>query len=180
MHGNTRKTLPLSPSCFVCGTNNPAGLQGRFYVEDDTVCMPLTIREHHCGYPDMAHGGIVASALDECMAWAATRALGLMCVTGKLSIRYLKPAPAKEVLQVRATVRKANKRIAYAEAVLVDGADVTYARSEGSFVPLTPEQTLEIDDHLIYSGNEERVFDHLRQEVQGQPFTGFCPPPQKP
>lgn len=158
-----RKTLPVSPSCFVCGAHNAAGLQSRFYVEDDTICMPLTIKEHHCGYPDVAHGGIVASALDECMAWAATRALGLMCVTGKLTIRYLQPTPPKDGLEVRANVVKANKRIAYAEAVLVDKKGVAYARGEGSFMPLTPEQTLYIDDHMLYSGGEERLFDYLRK-----------------
>lgn len=158
-----RKTLPISPSCFVCGAHNPAGLQSRFFVEDDTVCMPLTIKEHHCGYPDVAHGGIVASALDECMAWAATRALGLMCVTGKLTVRYLQPTPPKDGLEVRARVMKSNKRIAYAEAVLVDKAGVAYARAEGSFMPLTREQTLHIDEHMIYSGDEERLFDYLRE-----------------
>ncbi len=159
----SKKTLPISPSCFVCGTHNPAGLQGRFYVEDDTVRMPLTIRDHHCGYPDVAHGGIVASALDECMAWAATRALGLMCVTGRLSIRYQRLVPAKVRLEVRARVSKATRRIAYTEAVLVDAEGETYAKSEGTFMPLSAEQTLEIDSHLIYSGGEERLFDHLRK-----------------
>ncbi len=163
MNTRQRKTLPISPTCFVCGAHNPAGLQSRFFIEDDTVCMPLSIKEHHCGYPDVAHGGIVASALDECMAWAATRVLGLMCVTAKLSIRYLQPTPAKEGLEVRARVNKANKRIAYAEAVLVDAAGNAYARSEGSFMPLTPAQTLFIDEHLIYSGGEERLFDYLRK-----------------
>jgi len=160
---HSRKALPLSPSCFVCGTHNPAGMQGCFFVEDDTVCMPLTIKEHHCGYPDVAHGGIVASALDECMAWAAARALGLMCVTARLNIRYLQPVPANAGLEVRARVNKAGKRIACTEAVLVNGRGETYAKGEGTFMPLSVEQTLEIDDHLIYSGGEERLFDHLRQ-----------------
>jgi uncharacterized protein (TIGR00369 family) len=163
MENTQRKTLPVSPSCFVCGAHNPAGLQGRFYVENDAVYMPLTIQDHHCGYPDVAHGGIVASALDECMAWAATRALGLMCVTGKLTVRYLLPTPAMEGLVVRAEVVKAHRRIAYTQAALTDDKGVVYATSEGSFTPLTPEQTLHIDDYLIYTGGEERLFDYLRK-----------------
>lgn len=166
MKSQHRKTLPVSPSCFVCGTQNPAGLQSRFFVEDDTVHMPLTIKDHHCGYPDVAHGGIVASALDECMAWAATRALGLMCVTGKLTIRYLRPTPPKDGLEVRAVVTRFNRRLAYAEALLVDKEGTVYARGEGSFMPLTPEQTLHIDDHMIYSGDDERLFDYLRESSE--------------
>ena len=167
MHNNGFKTLPISPTCFVCGAHNEAGLQGRFYVEDDKVCMPLNIKDHHCGYPDVAHGGIVATALDECMAWAATRELGLMCVTAKLTVRYLLPTPPTAGLVVRAAAVKAHrKRIAYTEAWLADAEGVVYARAEGSFLPLSPEETLRIDDGLIYSGNEERLFDYLRPSAQ--------------
>ena len=57
-----RTYLPTSPTCFVCGEKNHAGLQGTFYVEDDAVFMPLNVKDHHCGYPDVVHGGIVAAA----------------------------------------------------------------------------------------------------------------------
>lgn len=170
MTDKARKTLPLSPTCFVCGANNEAGLQGRFYVENDTVCMPLTIRDHHCGYPDVAHGGIVATALDECMAWAATRALRLMCVTGRLTVRYLLPTPAATALIARAEVVKSNRLMAYTRAVLEDASGVVYARAEGSFLPMTVEETLRIDDHLIYSGDEERLFDYLRPAKKESPL----------
>ena len=38
-------------------------------------------------------GGVVAAALDESMAWAAARAMGRMCVTGDLHVRYLSRVP---------------------------------------------------------------------------------------
>ncbi len=157
-----RTYLPTSPTCFVCGEENHAGLQGTFYVEDDAVYMPLNIKDHHCGYPNVVHGGIVAAALDECMAWAATRATGRMCVTGKLTVRYLDRTPAIEGLIVRATVTKSNTRIAYAEAELKDETEKVYARAEGTFMPISAKETIAVDDGLIYRGNEERLFDTLR------------------
>jgi len=147
----------------VCGEKNHAGLQGCFYIENDAVCMPLNVKDHHCGYPAVVHGGIVAAALDECMAWAATRAIGRMCVTGKLTVRYHDRTPAVSGLLARAAVTKSNKRIAYAKAELIDQTGKVYARAEGAFMPLSAEETLAVDDHLIYRGDEERVFDHLRE-----------------
>lgn len=160
---NKKRTyLPTSPTCFVCGEHNHAGLQGTFYVEDDAVFMPLNIKDHHCGYPNVVHGGIVAAALDECMAWAATRAVGRMCVTGKLTVRYLDRTPAITGLLVKAVVTKSNRMLAYAEATLTDDTGKEYARAEGSFMPVSAEETIAVDDGLIYKGNEERVFDYLR------------------
>ena len=164
---NEKRTyLPTSPTCFVCGEKNHAGLQGNFYVEGDAVYMPLNVKDHHCGYPDVVHGGIVAAALDECMAWATTRAMGRMCVTGKLTVRYLDRTPAISGLLVRAVTTKSNKRIAYAEAELTDENGKVYARAEGTFMPISAKETLVVDDGLIYRGNEERIFDYLRDTTQ--------------
>ena len=163
MEKNGYKTLPRSHSCFVCGIDNSAGLKARFYVKEDRVCMPLEVQPHHCGYPEVVHGGVVAAALDECMAWAANRVLGLMCVTGRLSIRYMHQTPPNAGLEVQAKVKKSNRLLAYTEAVLVDGAGKIYAKAEASFMPLSAEQTLYVDDNMIYTGDEERVFDHLRE-----------------
>lgn len=162
MNDNHRKSLPISPSCFVCGEHNPAGLRSNFYVENGAVYMPLHPKTHHCSYPNVVHGGIVATALDECMAWAAARAFGRMCLTARLSVRYLDRAPLRETLLVRAEVVKTHKRIVYAQAELQDNDGKTYARAEGSFLPMSAEETLDIDKGLIYRGNEERVFEHLR------------------
>ncbi len=159
-----RKYLPNSPTCFVCGEDNPMGLRARFYVEDEKVKMPLTVHNHHCGYPNTLHGGIVAAALDECMAWAATRAFKRMCVTGALTVRYIKRVPAGRPLTVIAEVVKPHRRIVHAQGSIVDAEGTEYARAEGKFLPLTAEETLEIDNWLIYRGGEERVFDELRTE----------------
>lgn len=161
-----RKYLPNSPSCFVCGVNNPAGLQARFYVENEVVKTPLQLKEHHCGYPNVSHGGIVAAALDEAMAWAASRALRRFCVTGELKVRYLKNVPTDIPLTTRAEIVRTHRRIAFTKAAIVDDAGIEYATAEGKFLPLSPEETLRVDDALLYTGDEERLFDELRKEVQ--------------
>lgn len=158
-----RRYLPNSDGCFVCGEDNPAGLQTRFYVDGDAVCMPLTARDTHCGYPNTVHGGILASALDECMGWAAARAIQRMCLTGELTVRYLRRVPLESGATVRAEVVRAHRRMVHTvgEVVLPDGT--VHARAEGRFLPLSVEETLRVDGALRYRGDEERIFAGLAE-----------------
>ncbi len=159
---NGRVYLPTSSGCFVCGDENPAGLKTRFYVEDGAVKATLTPTSHHCGYRNVVHGGIVAAIIDECMGWAAARAIARMCVTAELSIRYLRNVPGDRVTTVVTGVERAHRRMVETRAALMDDAGAEYARGEGKFTPLTIEQTLAVDGELRYRGDEERVFDALR------------------
>jgi uncharacterized protein (TIGR00369 family) len=160
-----RKYLPCSDGCFVCGQENPAGLRTRFFIEGDKVKAPLYADTHHCGYETVIHGGVVAAALDECMAWAATWRMGYMTVTGELKVRYIKRSPSRTPLWVEAWVTKEGKRLAQTEARLVDEEGIEYARAEGRFVPISRDETLYVDDRLVYTGGEIRLFDGLRETV---------------
>lgn len=160
---DSKTYLPNSRGCFVCGEENAAGLQTRFYVEDGAVKTALKPQPHHCGYANVVHGGVLAAILDECMGWAAARAIGYMCLTGDLSIRYLKPVPGDKAMTVCGEVLRAGKRMVQVKGMIIDGAGQEYARAEGRFLPLSQEETLKVDDMLLYRGGEERVFDPLRK-----------------
>ncbi|HOE66684.1 MAG TPA: PaaI family thioesterase [Candidatus Hydrogenedentes bacterium] len=160
---NKRKELPNSTTCFVCGEKNHAGLQTRFYIEDDAVKAKLTPRDWHCGYANVVHGGVVAAIVDECMGWAAARSIGRMCYTAELSVRYVKPVPVDRDTVAIARTKRHSKRIAFVEGRLVDDDGSEYVRCEGKFMPLSAEETLAVDDALLYRGGEERMFDSLRR-----------------
>ncbi|MDX9973864.1 MAG: PaaI family thioesterase [FCB group bacterium] len=164
--GRSKRYLPNSKSCFVCGEENVSGLQTRFYIEDDVVKAPLRPAEHHCGYANIVHGGITAAILDECMGWAASRVIQRMCFTADLSIRYLKHVPGDRELTACAQVVKGSKRLVQVTGWLQDAEGTEYARAEGRFVPLSAADTLKVDDALLYRGGEERVFDQLRAARQ--------------
>ncbi|MEX2016076.1 MAG: PaaI family thioesterase [Candidatus Hydrogenedentales bacterium] len=157
--------LPNSHHCFVCGESNAAGLQTRFYIEEGLVKTRLQPQDHHCGYKDIVHGGVVAAVLDECMGWAASRALGRMCVTAELTIRYLKNVPADRPLTVATDVQKSNRLLAITHGRIEDDEGTLYARADAKFTPLSPEATIEVDDQLLYRGGEARLFDGLRASL---------------
>ena len=154
--------LPVSVSCFVCGKENHAGLALRFYGDDGVISTVWRPADYHCGYSGVVHGGVAATALDECMAWAATWHTRLMCLTGDLAVRYLEPVPSERELLVSASVRVPGKRLVHVLGTIADADGVEYATAQGRFVTMTAEQTLDVDDSLLYYGDEVRLFDYLR------------------
>lgn len=79
--------------CFGCGTGNPIGLQLDGFSRDGSkVTAAFTPRVDYHGFSDLLHGGIVAAALDEIMAWTAILVAEVMVMTGTLELRYRKPA----------------------------------------------------------------------------------------
>jgi acyl-coenzyme A thioesterase PaaI-like protein len=76
--------------CFVCGPDNPAGLQVSFRLEEGLCKAEYTASEYQCGYDGVTHGGIIFSLLDDVMAnWLFLR--GERAYTGKCDIRYREP-----------------------------------------------------------------------------------------
>lgn len=156
------QNLPNSSWCFVCGEDNHAGLQTRFFVEGDAVKTVLTPQMYHCGYKNVVHGGVVAAVLDETMGWAAARAIGLMCYTGELTVRYIRHVPADRNSVVSAVAVKAGRRMAVIQATLQGEDGEIYAHAEGKFLPMSAEETLVVDAMLLYNENDVRLFEHLK------------------
>jgi acyl-coenzyme A thioesterase PaaI-like protein len=91
--------------CFGCGPDNPIGLHIDGFERDGaTVRAGFVPRGHYRGFADILHGGIVATALDEILAWTAILVANTMVVTAKLDIRYRKPAPANGAYGLEGTL----------------------------------------------------------------------------
>ncbi len=93
--------------CFVCGPDNPIGLQLTFRLEDGACVSEFTPGENHHGYPGVIHGGMLYCALDDVMAnWLYLR--GDRAYTARCEIRYHKPAREGETLLLvgRQSLRK--------------------------------------------------------------------------
>ena len=119
--------------CFGCGQANLFGLQleleprpaggveGRFFVKQD-----------HQGPPGVAHGGVIAAALDEAMA-LLLQGQGTAALTVRLEVDLLAPAPVGAFVTVRAELLESRDRklVLNADAT-VEGEAV--ARAKGVFL----------------------------------------------
>ena len=105
---------PTSRTCFLCGRDNHNGLKLKWYnnKELNQVETYVTIPEHFNGYPQVAHGGIVAAILDE----TSGRAIMLdedfdnLFITLRLNVTYRKPTPTNVQLKVIGWIEKKGKR----------------------------------------------------------------------
>lgn len=83
--------------CFGCGLDNPIGLHvDHFRREGNTVEALFTPRENYKGFHDILHGGIIATALDEILAWTAILVAGTMAVTATMDMKYRMPPPVDD------------------------------------------------------------------------------------
>lgn len=116
---------PNSHFCFVCGLKNEAGLGVRFINEGaGRVRVETQICDKHQGYPGIAHGGILATLLDEAMGRAAmSGASDRFFYTAKMEIRYRKSVPLDTDLIITAQILKDRGRSATAagQVILPDG-----------------------------------------------------------
>ena len=150
MQSNTSANLALNnDNCFVCGMQNPLGLQVKPEIEDAGafVRIECTPPEHLQGWADILHGGILSTLLDEAITYVGISTFNQHAVTAQLDVRFRNPAPTGVKLFVSAERIKVSRRLveAKAEVTLSDGTLIATGTGKvvpvnESFAPKTPGQ----------------------------------------
>lgn len=126
--------------CFGCGSKNPAGLQLKFALSPDGTryTCEFELGSNFVGPPGHAHGGIIATILDEAMG-KANKLEGKVAVTSRMEVDYLRPVPLGQPLVVEGRVLRTDGRALYNVGELRNAKGVLLARSRGKFVTIDPE-----------------------------------------
>jgi len=125
--------------CFVCGQGNDRGFKVSVVVDKEKGEATFTtiIPSHLQGWQGVAHGGILATLLDEVCVYAA-RTLGDQLVTAELTVKYHKPVQTETPLVLRGRVIGRRRRLVEAEGFLeIDGE--VYAEATSKVVLLKKE-----------------------------------------
>ena len=104
----------ISKNCFVCGVDNAFGLKSRFYeTENNELIAVFHPLNEHQSYPNVIHGGISATILDEVIGRAImmTTDSNTFGVTIELKVRYKKPVPLDSELKAIGRIIKDRGRI---------------------------------------------------------------------
>ncbi|WP_067701694.1 PaaI family thioesterase [Nocardia jejuensis] len=126
---------PHHANCFGCGPSNPASPRIAFERRGDTVVGTFTMDERHQGAPGVAHGGIVAAALDEASG-SVLMPLQLPAVTVNLDVNFASPAQLHRELIVTSVLSGREGRKLFIDTVLTDG-DTVIATGRAIFVEVT-------------------------------------------
>lgn len=125
------RARPDANGCFVCGPDNPIGLQLQFRLEGEVCLAEFTPGTHHQGYDGVTHGGILYSALDDVMAnWLFLQ--GTRAYTARCEVRYRDPVPVGTPLRLEARMLRKKGRFVILEGKAIraeGGAPVAEAES---------------------------------------------------
>jgi uncharacterized protein (TIGR00369 family) len=143
------KELPLAHGtlngCFGCGDDNPAGLQLKFFVDEaERVLCRVRLAAQFQGPPGHAHGGIIATLLDEAMS-KANRHRNIVAMTRHMSIDYRRPVPLETDLVLEGWSEDAGStsgRKHQCSAEIRDASGTVLASATGIFIEVTAEALL--------------------------------------
>jgi len=114
------------------GLSNPMAPPIVLRVDGDVVRGTVTFGSAYEGPPGHLHGGFVAASFDEVLGFVQSTT-GSPGMTGRLTVRYLKPTPLYVELQFEARVLRVEGRKIFTEGNVRAG-DVVTAEAEGLFI----------------------------------------------
>ena len=131
--------------CFACGDTNPIGMRLHIELNEGTARTAWRVGEDYVGWSDKAHGGIIATLLDEVMAWAPSSS-DAWAVTAEMTVRYRSPASPGEELVAVGRVLERRRRI-YEVAGEVRGEDGRLvAEGRGRYLGAAPSAKASLKD----------------------------------
>ena len=139
---HTHDLQPNSRQCFICGLENPVGLQLRIYqTGPGEIETTYTAPEHFQGYPGILHGGIIAAILDEISGRAhmGDPSAPRFMFTGKLEVKYRKNTPTGKPLRIVGKAIESKGRVAKGWAGIYDQDGVLLAEADSVLFDVPPE-----------------------------------------
>jgi acyl-coenzyme A thioesterase PaaI-like protein len=131
-------------NCFGCGTLNNHGLQLELHTQGGRCWTEVELPERFEGWDGIAHGGIVATILDEVMAWALIDqdAWGL---TARMTVAFKRPVAIGRRVRGEGWVVDTRRRVLRSAGWLVDAIDgTTLATAEGTYVAAPEDRKREL------------------------------------
>lgn len=127
------KEITAIPNCFVCGQQNQAGLQARFFWDGARASCDIAADEAYAGYKKILHGGIVATLLDEVMI-KSLLAEGVLAVTAELTVRFKKPVYSGDELHLEGWKTSEKQAVYFTEGRVTNQDGETVAEATGRYV----------------------------------------------
>lgn len=126
-------------NCFACGGTNPIGMHLEIELSEGTATTTWTPGPDFVGWEGKVHGGILATLLDEVMAWAPS-SYDSWAVTAEMKIRYHAPANPGEPLTAIGRVTNRRRRIYEVDGEIRTADGRMIAEAHGRFLGASPSE----------------------------------------
>ena len=141
VHGHEVKKEQIANNCFGCGPGNEGGLRLEFVLDQPRqrfVCH-FQLEDRFVGPPGHAHGGIIATILDEAMG-KVNKLRNVIALTSRMEVDYLLPVPLATPLTVEGWELGVNGREHLNAAAICNAAGEVLASSKGTFIEIDPHR----------------------------------------
>ncbi len=141
-HGHDTKQFRSHRNyCFGCGKDNPHGMRLKFFLNEDGKSFSCRFRlaERYWGPPKHAHGGIIATILDEAMG-KVNKLHHVIALTSRMTIEYLKPVPLGKPMVAVGWGKSVRGRRHINVAEIRNQKGEVLARSQGAFIAVDPHR----------------------------------------
>jgi uncharacterized protein (TIGR00369 family) len=141
-HGHGTPHIQVKKNfCFACGRNNRDGMRLRFAYDEERDCFVCRFRlsKRYTGPPGHAHGGIIATILDEAMG-KVNKLRHVIALTSTITVDYLKPVPLNKPLRVESRELRVRGRYHTNAAEIFNQKGDILARGKGLFVAIDPHK----------------------------------------
>jgi excisionase family DNA binding protein/uncharacterized protein (TIGR00369 family) len=147
--------------CFGCGRLNPAGLQLSFVADGAEVRAAFTPGRLSEGWAGATHGGILATLLDEVLAWTLFHHQ-IWAVTTRLAITYRRPAPIGAPLTASGRIVQDRGRLVEVAGEAREAGGAVVAEATATFVRVSAEQRARLE--RIYGVGASTRADEERRD----------------
>jgi uncharacterized protein (TIGR00369 family) len=139
---DTRYVRMQKNYCFACGRNNREGMRLRFAYDEERARFVCRFRlgKRYTGPPGHAHGGIIATVLDEAMG-KLNQLRHVVALTSTITVDYLMPVPLNQPLRVESREIRVQGRYHTHAAEILDAKGRLLAQSQGVFIAIDPRRT---------------------------------------
>jgi len=139
--GHEVKKEQITNHCFGCGPGNEAGLRLEFVLDKQRerfVCR-FQLADRFVGPPGHAHGGIIATILDEAMG-KVNKLRDVIALTGRMEVDYLRPVPLSTPLIAEGWEMEVSGREHIHGAEIRNEKGEVLASSKGKFIEIDPHR----------------------------------------
>ena len=127
------------PYCFGCGDKNPIGLGLNLRMEDDCLVTEFVPKEEHQGWPEIVHGGVIATLLYEVLE-NHPYYRGIVTMTRNMETRFRRPARTGNRIVARSWLVGQSGRDMEVSATLTTEGGELIAEGKAGLVVLSQSQ----------------------------------------
>ncbi len=136
---STRHLKIQKNTCFGCGKDNPEGMRLKFYLDEKRQrCVGrFRLPRRYQGPPGHAHGGVIATILDEAMG-KVNKLRHVVAMTRTMEVEFHKPVPLRQPIVVEGYEVRVRGRKHTNAAEIRNAKGELLARSTGLFIAVDP------------------------------------------